>query len=61
MSPDRPQSARPTICSPEKPVRSDLVVDFIPAESYQLPTEVLRRLLKLILDQASHRSEQQAS
>jgi hypothetical protein len=51
----------PKIWSPEKQARSDLVVDFIPAQNYQLPTEALRRLLKLILDQANHRSEQQAS
>jgi hypothetical protein len=51
----------PKICSPEKQAPSALVVDFIPAENYQVPTEVLRRLLKLILDQANHRSEQQAS
>jgi hypothetical protein len=51
----------PKIGCLEKRARSDLVVDFIPAENYQLPIEVLRRLLKLVLDQASHRSEQQAS
>jgi hypothetical protein len=51
----------PKIGCLEKQARSDLVVDFIPADNYQLPTEVLRRLLKLIRDQASHRSEQQAS
>ena len=52
---------KPKICSPEKQARPDLVVDFVPAQNYQLPTEALRRLLKLILDQANHHTEQQAS
>jgi hypothetical protein len=48
-------------CPLDDPGPPDSIVVFIPAENYELPAQALRRILKLVLDQANHRSERQAS